>query len=704
MSFLRRHRDVFSAIVVLTLVSSLLQPVGVFAGSEEPAKDWIEAEAYETERWIGTEENGPEAESESGEAVPEVKSESEGTEPEVKSESEGAQPKVQHEPDIAETEAAAGTENTETKTKSESEESERTAGEQMETMVPGTDTQTEAADMELSAADILEETAEEECVGASPYQYVTVDGGISVTGYTGTAVKLTIPSAIDGKTVVSVGKEAFREAEITSITLPSTLKNLGTRCFYRCEDLQSVNMSACTNLGTIGEGAFALCGLLSSVAIPDSVTVIEDDAFFSCGSLKTATIGSGVGKIGSYAFALCGSLESISLPAGVKTVDTSAFEHCEKMSGLSMSGVTEIGNNAFAFAEISSVKIPASCKKIGTGAFHDCDTLSGVTLQEGLTTVGRTAFANCPKLLTATVPESVTEIGDAAFGCSWGWDQTAEHIRPNTAFRIKAYKAGGAAEKYASRYGMSFTRITKTVSNAVISGIKKMYNYTGSALKPAPTVKDGAVTLKAGTDYSVAYSGNTEPGTATITVKGIGNYSGKLTKTFTVAPYPIYGARITATTGSSTYDYTGYARKPGVTVKFNGKKLTAGTDYTLSYSSNINPGTAKITVTGKGRFRLTREVTFKLALAVPSVTSAVKQSAGTMKITWQKYSNARGYQVRIARGTNEKKYTLPGAGTLTKTISGLQTNQTWRVYVRSYRKIDEKYYYSAWSPVIYVKV
>ncbi|MEA5019619.1 MAG: hypothetical protein VB027_04550 [Gordonibacter sp.] len=69
--------------------------------------------------------------------------------------------------------------------------------------------------------------------------------------------------------------------------------------------------------------------------------------------------------------------------------------------------------------------------------------------------------------------------------------------------------------------------------------------YTGAALAPAPTVTLAGVTLIANTDYTVAYSANTQPGTASVTLSGAGSYEGSKTATFVItAP-----ARVDATTG-----------------------------------------------------------------------------------------------------------------------------------------------------------
>ena len=65
-----------------------------------------------------------------------------------------------------------------------------------------------------------------------------------------------------------------------------------------------------------------------------------------------------------------------------------------------------------------------------------------------------------------------------------------------------------------------------TVKNAKISGVKKSYVKTGKAIKPDVKVKVSGKTLKKKRDYTVKYKKNKKRGTATITIKGKGNYSG----------------------------------------------------------------------------------------------------------------------------------------------------------------------------------
>ena len=74
---------------------------------------------------------------------------------------------------------------------------------------------------------------------------------------------------------------------------------------------------------------------------------------------------------------------------------------------------------------------------------------------------------------------------------------------------------------------------TKDISKATVSSIGNQA-YTGKALKPSVTVKDGSATLKEGTDYTLSYKNNTKVGTATVTVTGKGSYTGTKTATFKI--------------------------------------------------------------------------------------------------------------------------------------------------------------------------
>ncbi len=132
--------------------------------------------------------------------------------------------------------------------------------------------------------------------------------------------------------------------------------------------------------------------------------------------------------------------------------------------------------------------------------------------------------------------------------------------------------------------------------------------YTGKALKPAVTVKYGNLTLKSGKDYQISYSGNVNQGTGTVTIKGKGAYDGSINRTFRI--YYDIGKASAGKPGS--FAYTGKEITPEPVLKYNKQTLRKGTDYTVSYGGNVDAGTACITVTGKGKYRGSKEISFTI--------------------------------------------------------------------------------------------
>ena len=118
------------------------------------------------------------------------------------------------------------------------------------------------------------------------------------------------------------------------------------------------------------------------------------------------------------------------------------------------------------------------------------------------------------------------------------------------------------------------------ISKCSISGLKTSYSYTGKAIKPSFTVKNGSVTLKKGTDYTVSYKNNKQLGTATITIKGKGKYTGSISKQFKIVPKTPSLKSVTGVKNyKNAFDLTG-----SLTVNWN--KVSGVTGYELIYSFN----------------------------------------------------------------------------------------------------------------------
>ncbi len=140
------------------------------------------------------------------------------------------------------------------------------------------------------------------------------------------------------------------------------------------------------------------------------------------------------------------------------------------------------------------------------------------------------------------------------------------------------------------------------MSKTSISLSNTTYTYDGSSKTPAVTVKYNGTTCTKGMDYTVSYSNNVNPGTATVTIKGTGRFTGTVTKNFTIQAQTKDISSTTITLATSNYTYDGTAKTPAITVKDGSTTLTNGTHYSISYSNNINAGTATVTITGKGTF------------------------------------------------------------------------------------------------------
>lgn len=164
--------------------------------------------------------------------------------------------------------------------------------------------------------------------------------------------------------------------------------------------------------------------------------------------------------------------------------------------------------------------------------------------------------------------------------------------------------------------------VTQSISSATIDVDDQVY--TGSAIEPSVTVSVGNKALVNGADFSVGYSNNTNAGTATVTIVGMGSYAGTSTATFKILPVDASGASVEV----ADRTYTGKALAPSPTVVLGGKTLTKGTDYDVAYSNNVDAGTATVTVTFKGNYSGTVAGEFDIKAADAS-TANVKVSDQT---------------------------------------------------------------------------
>ena len=236
-----------------------------------------------------------------------------------------------------------------------------------------------------------------------------------------------------------------------------------------------------------------------------------------------------------------------------------------------------------------------------------------------------------------------------------------------------------------------------SISKASVTLSTSTYAYDGKAETPSVTVKVGGKTLKKDTDYTVSYSNNTKVGTAKVTITGKGNYTGSVSKTYSIKN----NFKKATVSGISTKAFTGKNITQSITVKYNGKTLKNGTDYTVSYSSNKNIGTATVKIAGKCSYTGTITKTFKINPAKQEIQKLTAKSKAFF-VDWAQKGSATGYEIQYATNskfTSAKKVTITNNKTDTKTISKLSGKKKYYVRVRSYTTVKGTKYYGAWSSV-----
>ena len=234
-----------------------------------------------------------------------------------------------------------------------------------------------------------------------------------------------------------------------------------------------------------------------------------------------------------------------------------------------------------------------------------------------------------------------------------------------------------------------------SISSASVTLSTSTYIYDGKAKTPSVTVKIGGKTLKKDTDYTVSYSNNTRVGTATVKITGKGNYTGSVSKTYSIKN----DFKKATVSGISTKAFTGKNITQSITVKYNGKTLKNGTDYTVSYSNNKKVGKATVKITGKGRYGGVITKTFKINPAKQEIQKLTAKSKAFF-VDWAQKGSATGYEIQYATNskfTSAKKVTITNNKTDKTTISKLSGKKKYYVRVRSYTTVKGTKYYGAWS-------
>ncbi|NPD90973.1 leucine-rich repeat domain-containing protein [Xylanibacter muris] len=185
--------------------------------------------------------------------------------------------------------------------------------------------------------------------------------------------------------VTKIGRAFYGFKSLTSITLPSTLKELGDQAMANCVSLTTVIIPE----GVESTGSsFWGCENLTEISVPGSIKSLGRSMFYGCKNLKSVNLAEGIERIGMMAFSGCTALETITLPSTIKSVELMGFYAC---TGLK---------------EIKSLNtIPPTC--LSDDVFEDCATATlyvpETSVEDYKTATGWKIFAKIEPVNTSGV-------------------------------------------------------------------------------------------------------------------------------------------------------------------------------------------------------------------------------------------------------------------------------------------------------------
>ena len=299
-------------------------------------------------------------------------------------------------------------------------------------------------------------------------------------------------------------------------------------------------------------------------------------------------------------------------------------------------------------------------------------------MEDGIETIGDRAFERCYVLSSVTILDtgSIKSIGNDVFTSCESVDTI--YVYPQSKFYSYLMAGNTLKDKCKLYTYMSQNNANYEISIAAAT-------YTGSQVKPSVkiTFKPEGKVLTEGVDYKLTYENNINVGNnAKITIQGINEYVGTMTKTFSILPINLKNTTITL--AKTSYSYTGKAIKPTVKI-LNGKTtLKEGFDYKITYNNNTNAGTGKITITAMGNYAGTITKTFTIKKVSVKKTKislkkyyeykykAVKPTP-TIKLNGKTLVKGKDYTLKYSANNtyiaNKAKITITGKGNYTGTIT-----------------------------------
>jgi len=539
--------------------------------------------------------------------------------------------------------------------------------------------------------------------------------------------KLNVKTVIIENGVTSIGNQAFDYCTVlTNITIPNTITSIGDLSFGNCTSLTSITIP--DSVISIDDNAFEGCTSLSNITIPNSVTSIGNDSFANCENLTNVTIGNGVTNLGIRAFNNCAKLKSVVIPDKITKIGYASFSDCKSLTSVTISdSVTSIDNEAFNnCASLENVTIGKNIANIGEDVFRNCekikridyrgtiaqweainidtgnyflisaiikcsdgikgngkaitidsltyelgnytasllkydDSLQNLTIPKSIeyegcefavTNIDNRAFAGCENLTDITIPDSVTSIGESAFdGCT-------------SLVSVTLSKSITTIE-YSTFFGCSSLtsiEIPKSVTTIVNFAFCNCTNLTD-------VYYDG--TQSEWNKINIGHSN-----------EFLTNASLHCSSTPTPEPTPTPTPEPTPTPNPAPQPSTQPIQE---------------TPQQVAQQTAQQPLTQNNTTAAQTEVAKPKSVS-------PKTVKAAKKA---VSVEWKKVGGVKGYQVQVATDKkfkkNKKTVTIKKQKTTKTTVKKLKAKKKYYVRVRTYKIVNGKKVYSAWSKVKSVK-
>ena len=313
--------------------------------------------------------------------------------------------------------------------------------------------------------------------------YLNITNMIKPTKKTLIALLLFLPllaraaSFTDGTFAYNINKDKQTVTVVANTTaysgdlvIPATVTNngqtyqvteIGASAFKNCTRLSSIQMPE--GLTIINNSAFEGCTGLDRIKVPNSVETIYYNSFKGCRLLESVDFGTGLkiiggnteGGTGSGAFENCTSLTSINLPRSVTTISASAFRGCTALERVSLSeGLESMGSSCFSnCSSLMAILIPTTVTSLGASAFVGCRSLEEVVLGGGIQKMGNSVFKSCQALERLTIANGVAVISAEAFQDCTGLTELSVPGSVETIY-YTAFKGCRALEKVSLGQGV----------------------------------------------------------------------------------------------------------------------------------------------------------------------------------------------------------------------------------------------------------